>query len=169
MSVVFAFAGPAIMRGLSGLTLKTTAKKVAGALRYARSQAVNRSQTYSVIFDRDKSRIVVRSLKNSSAAAPDETLPEEATAEETEGADRIKQREQGELKVFSLPEGISLKEVTIGGKEVTDTREEVAQLFFFPNGTSQGGEVFIADTRERAFIVAVDFLTGVVTLAEKEA
>jgi len=40
-------------------------------------------------------------------------------------------------------------------------------MIFFPDGTSQGGEIVLANNRERAFTIGVDFLTGVVTIAEK--
>jgi hypothetical protein len=40
-------------------------------------------------------------------------------------------------------------------------------MIFFPDGTSLGGEITLANNREQAYIVGVDFLTGVVSIAEK--
>jgi len=40
MGLMAAFAGPRIAKSLGGLSLRTTAKKVAGALRYAKSRSV---------------------------------------------------------------------------------------------------------------------------------
>jgi general secretion pathway protein H len=166
MSFVLALAGPAVTRGLSGLTLKTAAKKVAAALRYARSQAVSRSQPYSVIFDRDYNRVVIRGIPQ--PLTPDQTAAEEEPGMEAESAAEAAKKKP-EIKVVPLPEGITLTEITVGGKEITATKEELAQMVFYPDGTSQGGELVLVDRRDRKFRVSVAFLTGVVTLEEQEA
>jgi general secretion pathway protein H len=167
MSFVLALAGPAVTRGLSGLTLKTAAKKVAAALRYARSQAVSRSQPYSVIFDRDNNRVVIRGIPQ--PLTPDQTeAAEEDPGREAESAAEAAKKKP-EIKVVSLPEGITLTEITVGGKEITATKEELAQMVFYSDGTSQGGELVLADSRDRKFRVRVAFLTGVVTLEEQES
>ena len=167
MSFVLALAGPAVTRGLSGLTLKTAAKKVAAALRYARSQAVSRSQPYSVIFDRDYNRVVIRGIPQ--PLTPDQTeAAEEDPGMEAESAAEAAKKKP-EIKVVSLPEGITLTEITVGGKEITATKEELAQMVFYSDGTSQGGELVLADSRDRKFRVSVAFLTGVVTLEEQES
>jgi len=165
MGFVLALAGPMVTRGLSGLTLKTAAKKVAAALRYARSQAVNRAQPYSVIFDREHGRIVIRGIPRPIPLpdqAEQEAEPEEKAADEAEA-------QKPEIKIVELPEGITLKEIMVGGIEITGTKDELAQLVFYPDGTSQGGELVLADSRERQYQVKVAFLTGVVTIEEPEA
>jgi general secretion pathway protein H len=166
MSFVFALAGPMVTRGLSGLTLKTAAKKVAAALRYARSQAVNRAQPYSVIFDREHGRIVIRGIPR--PIPLDQT--EEPAESDTNEADAAQARaQQPEIKVVELPEGITLQEITVGGTRITGTKDEVAQMVFYPDGTSQGGDLVLADSRERRYQIKVGFLTGVVTIEEPEA
>jgi general secretion pathway protein H len=162
MSFVLALAGPAVTRGLSGLTLKTAAKKVAAALRYARSQAVNRSQPYSVIFDRENERVVIRGIP-----PPPDLALEEPQSDAELAAKELKTKP--EIKVVSLPEGITFKEITVGNTEAGAAKEELLQMVFFPDGTSQGGELILADSRDRKFRVSVAFLTGVVTLEEPEA
>ena len=166
MSFVLALAGPMVTRGISGLTLKTAAKKVAAALRYARSQAVNRAQPYSVIFDREQGRIVIRGIPR--PVPPDqaegEAKPEEKTADAAEA-----KAQQPEIKIVELPEGITLKEIMVGGIEIAGTKDELAQLVFYPDGTSQGGELVLEDSRDRQYQVKVAFLTGVVTIEEPEA
>jgi general secretion pathway protein H len=166
MSFVLALAGPAVTRGLSGLTLKTAAKKVAAALRYARSQAVNRAQPYSAIFDREHGRIVIRGIPR--PLPPDQTAAEAEPEEKTADAAGA-EAQKPEIKIVALPEGITLKEITIGGTEITGTKDELAQIVFYPDGTSQGGELVLVDSRERQYQVNVAFLTGVVTIEEPEA
>jgi len=165
MSFLFAVAGPRIAKGLSGLSLTTSAKKVAAALRYARSQAVNKSQAYSVIIDREHARIVIRGIPKPVTQPPDDAYQEEFAPE----ADRAEDLKEvvNEVKVVPVADGVSFQEVSIGGQEVNGGKEELPQMIFFPDGTSQGGEIVLANNRERAFIVGVDFLTGVVTVAEK--
>ena len=46
----------------TGLRLKTTTKKVAAGLRFARSQAVISGSTYRATFDLDKGQVTVESL-----------------------------------------------------------------------------------------------------------
>jgi len=161
MSFVLALAGPAVTRGIGGLTLKTAAKKVAAALRYARSQAVNRSQPYSVIFDRGHRRVVIRGIPQ---PPPPDLAAEEPGTDAEQAAEEAKKRP--EIKVVSLPEGITFKEITVGDNETAAPKEELMQMVFFPDGTSQGGELVLADSRDRKFRVSVAFLTGVVTLEE---
>ncbi len=168
MSFLFAIVGPAVMKGLSGITLKTAVKKVASALRYARSQAVNRDQSYSVIFDREQNRVVVRSIPNPAPSIQDEESEEESGVAEGEEPEYKKELSKVDLKEFFLPEGVAFDEITIGGKMLSGKKEAIVQLFFYPDGTSQGGELSLANTRELAFTIAVDFLTGVVTIAERE-
>ena len=144
-----------------------TAKKVAAALRYARSQAVSRSQPYSVIFDRDNNRVVIRGIPQPLTPDQTEAAEEEPGMEAESAAEAAKKKP--EIKVVSLPEGITLTEITVGGKEITATKEELAQMVFYSDGTSQGGELVLADSRDRKFRVRVAFLTGVVTLEEQES
>ena len=73
------------------------------------------------------------------------------------------------LKIFELPDDISISRVEIA--EVVDAnpgRESIYQLTFFPDGTTMGGEISIADEQGRSFIITVDFLTGIVSLEEPE-
>jgi len=165
ISFLFAVAGPRIAKGLSGLSLTTSAKKIAAALRYARSQAVNKSQTYSVIIDREHARIVIRGIPKPVTQPPDDAAQEELAPEEDVAEER--KEVVNEVKVVTVADGISFQEISIGGQEVNGGKEEMPQMIFFPDGTSQGGEIVLANNRERTFAVGVDFLTGVVTIAEK--
>ena len=165
MSFLFAVAGPRIAKGLSGLSLTTSVKKVAAALRYARSQAVNKSQVYSVIIDREHAQVVIRGIPKPVTQSPEEVAPEEFITEE-DAAEEFKEV-VNEVKLVPVAEGVNFQDISIGGQEFTGGREELPQMIFFPDGTSQGGEIVLANNREQAFTIGVDFLTGVVTIAEK--
>jgi general secretion pathway protein H len=164
---LFAVAGPRIAKGLSGLSLTTSAKKVAAALRYARSQAVNKSQPYSVIFDREHARVVIRGIPKPVAPFSDSEDQEALSSEEE--ADETLKPPVNEVKLVAVAEGITFQNITIGGRDVTGKTDDVPQIIFFPDGTSQGGEIVLVNNRDRALTVQIDFLTGVVTVAEKTA
>ncbi len=167
ISVLFAVAGPRIAKGLSGLSLTTSARNVAAALRYARSQAVNKSQLYSVIFDRERAQVVIRGI-------PKPVAPAFADAEQEEAGDEVDIGESRkpvapEVKMVTVADGIMFQEIIIGGREFTGNKDELPQIIFFPDGTSQGGEIVLTNNRDRAVSLQIDFLTGVVTVAEKAA
>ena len=165
MSFLFAVAGPRIAKRLSGLSLTTSAKKIAAALRYARSQAVNKSQAYGVIIDREHAQVVIRGIPKPVSRLPDDAAQEEFATEEAAAEDL--KGVANEVKLVTVAEGVTFQEISIGGQEFTGGKEELPQMIFFPDGTSQGGEIVLANNRERAFTIGVDFLTGVVTIAEK--
>jgi len=166
MGFVIAFAGPRISKGLSSLSLKTTAKKITGLLRYARSKAVNTGRTYNVIFDSEKNRVIVMRL----SGAPTSGLmnQDSATDDEDNTEQPVSQDTDQEIKIYPLPDGIFFNKITIAETDFEQEEENgIYQMAFFPNGTSHGLEAVLADPRERMFLVSVDFITGVVSLEEQ--
>ncbi len=172
MGFMLAMVGPRVAKSLGGLSLKTTAKKVAGALRYARSKAVNTSRTYNVIFDSEKNRVIVlpsprstvSEMMGSDNATDDETVGDEETTEQP-----ASKKPEQEIRIFPLPEGVTFNKISIEGATTSDQEQDegIFQMAFFPNGTSQTVEIILADRRERMFIIDVDFMTGVVSVAEE--
>ena len=45
----------------------------------------------------------------------------------------------------------------------------IYQISFSPNGGSRGGEIILADKKERMYRITVNRITGVVTIAEEES
>lgn len=171
MGFMLAFAGPRVAKGLRGLSLKTTVKKVSGALRYARSRAVNTGRLYYAVFDAEKNRvIIVPSLDPAgfNMGEHDNATDEEAYQEEDGAKAAFGKGAAPEIKIYPLPDGITFEKITIG--EMSDEDEEgdeIYQMTFFPNGTSQGCEVILTDTKERMFLIAVNFMTGVVSFEDQ--
>jgi general secretion pathway protein H len=62
-----------------------------------------------------------------------------------------------------LPEGASIR-VTSAAEDTTQAG--VARIRFFPDGSSSGGRVVLSDQR-RSAMVAVDWLTGAVTVRKE--
>lgn len=168
MGLVLAFAGPRVAKGLLGLTIKTTTNQIAGALRYARSQAVNSGYPYNVIFDAEQQRVIVirsRRPMSPSMAAYDNATETEPEDEAVAPAAALTK----DIKTYRLPEGISFGKIDIddaGDEEGQSDR--IYQMTFFPDGTAQAAEIVLTDSDERTYYIDVEFLTGVVSVAEAE-
>ncbi|MCX8043867.1 MAG: prepilin-type N-terminal cleavage/methylation domain-containing protein [Desulfobacterota bacterium] len=160
MSLMLAFAAPRMLGNLTGLTITTAAKKTAGSLRYARSQAVASGIPYAAIFDCEQHRLIVARVPRLADAGAHQNIS--AASEETpDGAPHR------EIKIYQLPEGVRFDTIDIGGSRCNESgRNGICQMVFYADGTSQGGKVTIMDTRERRYGVEVDIITGGVTLEE---
>ena len=166
MTLVLGLAGPRVAKQMAVLHLRTTAKQLAASLRWARSQALSTGKTYNAVFDCGGERFII-----SDYAAFLEIDPlNPAQSPNDQGApDSSAEARKPTLKIFELPDDIFISRVEIG--EVIDAnpgKESIYQLTFFPDGTSMGGEIRIADEQGRSFIITIDFLTGIVSLEEPE-
>lgn len=141
---------PRMFGSLAHMNLKTEAKRVAAALRYARSQAVSEQASYLALFDLETNRLtVVRidpegKLKGIPAPVP----PAD------EGHDKD---DPPAPMIYALPETITLSK-TEAGKDLF--AEEKIGIEFYPDGNSSGGEVILADERGKRYIVWVHFISG---------
>ena len=159
-----ALVTPAIT-SLTGLKLKTTTRKMAAGLRYARSQAVTTGSDHQVIFDMEKGEMIIESLQEEEepyGVSYEDGGEEELNGEgeEDDSAKRVKKR-----KSYTIPKEVKLARVVIDGEEIT---EEEAWIDFYPNGSCSGGEIFLMDEKERTYRIALEFLTGVVKITEEE-
>jgi general secretion pathway protein H len=170
MALVFGMAAPRIAKEMGVLHLRTTAKQVAASLRWARSQALSTGKTYNAIFDAGGQRVIISDYAGALDAAgtkPVGSAGEVAGKEAAENSDAAMPKQV--LKIFDLPDDIFISRIEIA--EVRDANpgeQSIYQLTFFPDGTSMGGEITIADEQKRSFIIGVDFLTGIVSLEEPD-
>jgi hypothetical protein len=152
------------------LHLRTTAKQVAASLRWARSQALSTGKTYNAIFDGGGQRVIISDYAAALDAAGLQLAGSAAGLagrEEAENSDEAIPKQV--LKIFELPEDIFISRIEIADVLDADPGEQsIYQLTFFPDGTSMGGEITIADEQKRSFIIGVDFLTGIVSLEEPD-
>ncbi|MDM8525202.1 prepilin-type N-terminal cleavage/methylation domain-containing protein [Desulfococcaceae bacterium HSG8] len=137
MSLVSALVAPRLSGSLDSMNSKTTARKIAASLRYARSQAASQGITHIAVFDGVKKRLTI-------------TTSPEAPEDE---ADRA--------KIYDLP-----GEIRMEGRGADHIRTDPFQIAFYPSGSSSGGEIFITDEKERLYKITVDFITGTVRLIE---
>ncbi len=162
---IISLVAPAIS-STTGLHLKTAAKRVAAGLRYARSQAVTTGDDYQVTFDIDQNEMrIERMVKEDPLGLQGGGARWwEGNAEEEEGIEKSADLQQ-EKKDYRLPQGVAIASVVADDEEIA---EGEALLEFYPNGSCTGGEVFLMDDKERTYRVAMEFITGVVTIQEVE-
>jgi hypothetical protein len=65
------------------------------------------------------------------------------------------------LLVYELPSDIKVEKVVSTLDEVESGR---LSIFFFPNGSSSGGEVTLVNKRGKRLKITVDFITGLVKI-----
>lgn len=176
MGVVIAFVGPRVAGGLMGLHVRTAALQTAAMLRYARSKAVNTGCAYHVIFDGIKRRVILLQAVSEDRSGPqfpdmdidagwpagDAQLPEDF---DDVGAVRQAEPEQ---KIYPLPDGVLFENMIIADVDSAVLGDEmVMMLTFYPNGTSPGGLLTIADARERRYFITVEAVSGSVRVNEE--
>ncbi len=150
---------PRLMGALTGMNLKTEAKKVAASLRYARSRAASEKKTFRVIFSLEENALAVVHLEEE-AAGEDPLSPmteEETDPEAGESEEEEKSEKSEKPRVYNLTEGVTLVR-TEEIEELID--EEQYHIDFYPAGNSSGGEVTLGDDRESRYTLTVDFITG---------
>ena len=161
---LISLVAPAIT-STAGLNLRTAAKRIAAGLRYARSQAVTTGNVYQVIFNIEQNEMTIERIvkENPYGLQTGGARWWEATGEE-EGAEETG-RKRYEKKTYLLPKGVTIASVVVDDEEI-DQGE--ALIDFYPNGSCSGGDVFLTDDKERTYRVALEFITGVVTIEEEE-
>jgi hypothetical protein len=174
MGVFIAFVGPRVAGGLMGLNTRKAALQAAAMLRYARSKAVNTGCRYRVIFDGVGRRVIMLQAppgNNFDSAAP--AMDPDAVQDEPDGGilgqlfDDEARAVEMEKKEYPLPDGVFFENVTIADIDSEDMGDEmIMMLSFYPNGTSLGAVVTIADERERRYFITVSPLSGTVRVNE---
>lgn len=133
-----AVAFPSIGRGMATLKVKTSSREIAATLRLARSLAIKEQKVYWVGFNQDKNEIELAS-------------------------DDLQFQ-----KSFTLPEGVSIKKVSVIGDPGNRTPEN-PYYFFSPNGLTEAFEVLIENNRGRGIKVIQDSLIRSPRIEEVEA
>ena len=142
ITLMSAFVAPRMLGSLTHMNLKTSAKNIAAALRYARSLAVSEQTAYLARFDMEGGRVLI---------SPAEDTGQDAAESEEEAATAV--------RVYSLPAGITLSK----SEEAVDLfGQDALQIEFYADGNSSGGEVILSDERGKRYVVWADFISGTV-------
>ncbi|WP_240761753.1 GspH/FimT family pseudopilin [Nitrosococcus wardiae] len=128
VAVLMALVPPFLQGGVSGAELKGTARKLAAALKYARSQAITHHREAVLILDLERRHFIIT----------------------------------GRKRHYPLPDNMDISLVT--ARSELDT-ERIGKIRFFPDGTSTGGRITLAQG-ESQYKVDVNWLTGQVAILD---
>jgi len=137
-----ALVTPSLTRLSRATELKGTAQKVSSALRYCRSESINKGRIYQILFDSNLREIRIFSVKTE-------------TANEEEGVKKVFE------KRYTLPGGIDIGEVKMGFSQYPS---DLPVIEFYPNGGSNGGVILLDTPDHKKYRINVDFLTGMVQI-----
>lgn len=146
ISLTTSMVVPQLAGTLMKINAKTSAKKVAAALRYARNRAVTEKIPYVSVFDLKTNRVAVMDYRQ--------------WTEISESGENFFTAKSG-AKFYDLPDGVHFEKNRKKGFD--DLSEQIA---FYPTGGCSGGKIVIADEQERTYTVYADFITGAVELLE---
>jgi general secretion pathway protein H len=163
---LISLVAPAIT-STTGLSLKTGAKRIAAGLRYARSQAVTTGSVYQIRFDMEQGEMTIERVVEEDPYGLQTGGKRWWEAEEGEekGEEEGPPGELYEKKIYRLPKGITIARVIADDEEIN---EGEALIDFYPNGSCSGGDVFLMDSKERVYRIALEFITGFVKIEEEE-
>jgi general secretion pathway protein H len=139
-----AMVAPRLSGMLAGVNLKTSVRKVAAALRYARSQAVTKGHIITVCFDSDKGVLYISNQKEDSRKSISE-IPAEDGLKKTI------------LLKYKLPSDIKIEKVLMSDESPSDGK---FLLYFYPSGSTSGCEIYIAGMKHSSYVIKVDVITG---------
>jgi len=135
---------PSFSRFSKTMELKGAVRKISTILRYCRSEAVNKGQTYQIVFDSDLREVRVQKTESS---------------EERE--EELKKEGKAVRQMYHLPGGINVKEVNIASPQYSSDHPTIE---FYPNGGSNGGSFLLNSEERGGYRIKVHFLTGMVAI-----
>lgn len=153
LTLVTALVAPAFNRSFGPAQLKAATRDLAALCRFARTQAIVSQNVLEVVLDRRtnsywlrRSEPIVGDLRDSDQATPAQS-PEQSV-------------QNREARVRTLPTGVTLKSVIIETGPLRE--EERGAIMFFPQGSSTGGEIWLADEKGRGYRIVVESSVGLV-------
>lgn len=161
ISLMTALILPRMGGSFTTIQLKSTAKKIASMLRYARNLSISEHVSTRALCEFEEGKIQLFVQRRGAHA---NSFPSNVTrGSEASRADIEDEEEHGLVQRFRLPKGVWFeKAVTLKGVETTDGFE----FLFYPAGNSSGGEITLVNEKGRKYSVSVDFITGTVRVVE---
>ncbi len=145
-SILLAVVFPSVRSGLSTLELRSSARRLAAAAKYARDQAIYRQSFFQLEIDTESGTISVMNIDM------DETTETNATGQ-SGGASR---------RSFELPATVRVGEIL---PDEEDVPARIRRFLFSPDGGSDPFQVVLENPR-RKVQVSTDPLTGFPKVAD---
>jgi hypothetical protein len=158
LSIATGMAVPYIARSYRAAKLRTAARSVIMAGRYARSTAVLHQVQTAILFDLAKHQLEVVSLEDQSGAADRDRFLD---ARGQRGSDNDDEAEK--LSVVSklsrqLPEGVKI--VSVISETVTFEYDDIFWVNYYPNGMCDDYAVRLMDEDRKMVRLDMDPLSG---------
>jgi len=148
IALITSLVGPRLINPLNRRNIESTARQIAAILRYARSGAVTEKVPYRAIFNMDTDQLAIEQYRT-----------------EEEAPSNLATNPELESGIYNFAPGIRLdKGILLDGQTVD---AGVFEMMFFPMGGTSGGEVILSDKENRRFSIAVDMITGSVTVKKE--
>jgi general secretion pathway protein H len=150
IGLISAVVLPRVGGNLGALKLKSDARKVAAALRYARSQAVSENRTIRVLFKPKDGQMILTA--NSSTSDGDYPWHRSEAEKEMEVLYRLNLSEAG----------------IIDGADLLNQSgsDDPSELIFYPGGGSSGGTVLLGSISQKRYKLIVSAISGAVRVEE---
>jgi len=168
IGIITAIAAPQFAKSMRGNRLRSAARSVVGAGRYARSMAVIHQRSMVITFDLGNSTLVVEGEAHSSKPVvedPEEGVVVSALDETFEMKDE-RQSVGGDVSdtLERKLDNVSISYIEIAGEDTQD--DGIARVVYESNGRCIPYEVRLVDAGERALIIKVDALASAITVGE---
>lgn len=175
VGIIVAVTIPSFVRSIRGNRLRTAARTIVMAGRYARSMAVLRQRDMLVVLDLDKSVLTVRALAQGETAASGSVDPATPPAEDDGGPAAVDRTEEVKASgSFSATRSrdtivrsfdrVQIKSVDVGAGNFRYTSGQCA-VVFRTNGTCTPYEILVEDEKGDSIRIIVDALASTETEA----
>jgi len=141
-----ALVAPRLSGLLENMNLKTTAKKTAAVLRYARAKAISEGKIIGATFDFEAGMMRLQEK----VSHDDLALVGEQT-QDTSG------RQKAIQVIF--PKKIKLEKIVALQKKVSDG---IYPIYFYPSGATSGADIHLVGKKNKRLVVTVKLVTGAV-------
>lgn len=166
MAIVTVIAMPTLVHSIRGNRLRTAARTVTMAGRYARSMALLQQREVVLTLDLDKESLTIAtSGKGGSPQAQEDATgasPPEPVPADTDSTNRPNIRAETEVITRAL-EQVTFAAVAVGGQDAVDFSEGSCQVVYRSNGLCTPYKVTLADTYGGSVTIEVDALGSSVT------
>jgi Tfp pilus assembly protein FimT len=166
MAIVTVIAVPTFVHSIRGNRLRTAARTVAMAGKYARSMALLQQREMAVTFDLSKSALTIAAL-GWKASGPEPGagtggVSVEPGTVESDSTNRMVVRADAEVISRTLDQ-VTIAAVAVGDSGATDVNEGSCQVVYRSNGLCTPYKVTIVDTYGGSVTIDVDALGSAVT------
>lgn len=168
-------AMPLFVRSFQSSKLRTSARTIVMASKYARSMAVLSQKQMSILFDKPLGRLEVVSFSGLAGTSDrDRFLDSQQTQAEGASTSEGKDKEAdapapGPIQsdfTKTLPEGINITSFETGKKDQESS--DIYWINYYPNGMCDGFEVQLSDKDGKTMTITVDGVSGATVVKNEE-